>query len=229
MRPLWLGQFRLLAKRVEDSLVESMQRLQTDYIDLFQIHDVEFGRAEQIITETIPAMRKLQEQGKVRYIGITGYSLKTLLQIAGAAPVDTILSYCRFNLLVTDMDRTLTPFAKENGIGLINASPLHMGILTEQGAPDWHHAPLAVNEAGQKAALFCRARGADISEVALRFCMEHPYVSTTLVGMCTLDEVEQNLHAFQATIDPQLLNAVRSQMEPELEVVWPSGRAENHG
>ena len=224
-----LNDFDFSAKRVESSLTESMRRLHTDYIDLLQVHDVEFGSAEQIIGETIPAMRKFQEQGRVRYIGITGYSLTMLLQIARSVRVDTILSYCRYNLLVTDMDRTLTPFAKEHGIGLINASPLHMGILTEQGAPNWHPAPLAVKEAGKRAALFCRAHNADISEIALRFCLEHPYVTTTLVGMGTLGEVERNLHAFQSTMDRPLLSAVRLQMEPELDFVWPSGRVENHG
>jgi len=95
-------------------------------------------------------MRRLQEQGKARYIGITGYSLKNLVEIAGKVKVDSILSYCRYNLLITDMDRSLAPFAKKHGIGLINASPLHMGIITERGAPEWHPAPQAVRDAGQR-------------------------------------------------------------------------------
>jgi L-galactose dehydrogenase len=224
-----LNDFDFSAKRVENSLTESMRRLHTDYIDLLQVHDVEFGSADQIICETIPAMRKFQEQGRVRYVGITGYSLTMLLQIARSVQVDTILSYCRYNLLVTDMDRALTPFAKEHGIGLINASPLHMGILTEQGAPNWHPAPLAVKEAGKRAAIFCRTHNVDLSEIALRFCLDHPYVTTTLVGMGTLAEVERNLRAFQIIMDQTLLNAVRLQMEPELDFIWPSGRVENHG
>jgi L-galactose dehydrogenase len=84
-----------------------------------------------VINETVPAMRKIQEQGKVPFIGITGYPLKTLLRVAEAVPVDTILSYCRYNLTVTDIDDVLTLFAKSQGIGLINAAGLHMGILTE--------------------------------------------------------------------------------------------------
>ncbi len=175
-------------------------------MDLVQVHDVEYGSAEQIITEPIPAMRKFQEQGKVRYVGITGYSLKMLLQIARSVQVDTILSYCRYNLLVTDMDRGLTPFAQERGIGLINASPMRMGILPEQGAPDWHPAPAPVRETGRRAALFCRGQRLEISEIALRFCFEHPYVSSTLVGMGTVDEVEQNLRALQMIMDVPLLD-----------------------
>ena len=130
-----VNEFDFSAKRVYASVDESLQRLKTDYIDLYQAHDVEFGDLNQVINETIPAMRKLQEQGKVRFIGVSGYPLKVLVQVAKAAPVDTLLSYCRYNLLVEDMDVELTPFAKDNGIGLINASGLHMGMLTEEGAP----------------------------------------------------------------------------------------------
>ena len=65
--------------------------------------------------------------------GITGYSLKKLMRIAEDVPVDTILSYCRYNLMTTDMDLDLTPFAQDKHIGLINASGLHMGVLTERG------------------------------------------------------------------------------------------------
>ena len=93
----------------------------------------------------------------------------------------------------TDMDGVLTAFARERGIGLINASGLCMGLLTEQGPPDWHPAPQAVRDAGRKAAEFCREHGADISELALRFCLDHPYVSSTLIGMANTRQVETSL------------------------------------
>jgi L-galactose dehydrogenase len=119
--------------------------------------------------------------------------LPALIRIAQSVPVDTILSYCRYNLLITDMDRELTPFARATGIGLINASAFHMSILTERGAPDWHPAPPEVRDAGRNAFEFCRAHGADLSQVALRFCFDHPYVSSTLVGMSTREELRSNL------------------------------------
>ena len=117
-----MAEFDFSAKRVIASMDESLRRLQTDYIDLFQAHDVEFGDAQQIIHETLPALRQLQQQGKARYIGITGYPPKLLRRIAEAAPVDSILTYCHYNLMNTDMDEVLTAFARERGIGLINAS-----------------------------------------------------------------------------------------------------------
>ena len=224
-----LADFDFSAKRVTASMDESLRRLQTDYIDLFQVHDVEFGDVQQIIHETLPALRQLQQQGKARYIGITGYPPKLLRRIAEAAPVDSILTYCHYNLMNTDMDEVLTAFARERGIGLINASGLHMGILTEQGPPDWHPAPQAVRDAGRKAVEFCRSHGADITEVALRFCLDHPYVSSTLVGMANTRQVEASLKLLRTSTDPELLGQVEAILAPVFNYVWPSGRPENQG
>jgi L-galactose dehydrogenase len=209
------------------SIDESLRRLQTDYIDLFQVHDVEFGDAQQIIDETIPALRQLQQQGKARYVGITGYPPKLLRRIAEAAPVDSILTYCHYNLMNTDMDEVLTAFARERGIGLINAAALHMGLLTGHGPAEWHPAPQEVREAGRKAAAFCRDRGVDIADVAMRFCLDHPYVSSTLVGMGSTGEVEASLMVLRTHTDPELLRQVEAILAPAFNYVWPSGRQEN--
>jgi L-galactose dehydrogenase len=224
-----LDAFDFSPERVATSVDESLRRLRTDYLDLLQAHDVEFGDVDRIIHETIPAMRKIQEQGKARYIGITGYPLKTLLRIAKAVPVDTILSYSRYNLMITDMDQVLTPFAKQNGIGLINAASLHMGILTQAGAPAWHPAPPPVHQAARRAGDLCQKRGVDISEVAIRFSLDHPYVSSTLVGIASEAQVKTNLKLLRVQTDPALVNEIRSVVAPVFNHVWPSGRPENHG
>jgi L-galactose dehydrogenase len=219
--------FNFSAERVIASMDESLRRLQTDYIDLFQVHDVEFGDVQQIIHETLPALRQLQQQGKARYIGVTGYPPRVLRRIAEATPVDSILTYCHYNLLNTDMDGVLTAFAQERGIGLINASGLCMGILTEHGPPDWHPAPQQVRDAGKKAAEFCRLHGADLPEVALRFCLDHPYVSSTLIGMATMRQVEASLRLLQSSTDKAFLAQIETILAPVFNYVWPSGRAEN--
>jgi L-galactose dehydrogenase len=222
-----MDKFDFSAKRVIASMDESLRRLQTDYIDLFQVHDVEFGDVQQIIDETLPALRQLQQQGKARYIGVTGYPPKLLRRIAEATPVDSILTYCHYNLMNTDMDEVLTAFARENGIGLINAAALHMGILTEQGPADWHPAPPPVREAGKQAARFCRDHGVSISEVALRFCLDHPYVASTLIGMGTIREVEASLKLLRTPSDAELLRQLEAIVAPVFDYVWPSGRPEN--
>jgi L-galactose dehydrogenase len=222
------SEFDFSAKTITEGFEESLKRLRTDYVDLLQAHDVEFGHVEQIVAETLPAMRRLQEQGKARYIGITGYSLKNLMEIAGKAKVDSILSYCRYNLLIADMDAKLVPFAKTNGIGVINASPLHMGIITERGAPEWHPAPQSVRDAGQKIVAVCKAKGLDASEVALKFCLDYAGAASTLVGLSSREHVERNLKAMELKVEPELLREIAEVVAPVKDVTWPSGLEENY-
>jgi L-galactose dehydrogenase len=223
------SEFDFSAAKITAEFENSLKRLRTDYVDLLQAHDVEFGQVRQIVEETLPAMRRLQEQGKARYIGITGYSLKNLMEIAGQVKVDSILSYCRYNLLVTDLEAALIPFAKKHGIGVINASPMHMGIITERGAPEWHPAPQAVRDAGQRVVALCKARGVDASEVALRFCLDNADVASTLVGLSSREHVERNLQALEMTVDAELMGEIAEAVAAVKDVTWASGLEENYG
>lgn len=224
-----LDDFDFSAKRIHQSIDESLQRLRTDYIDLFQAHDVEFTHADQIINETVPALRDIQKNGKARAIGITGYSIRNLRQIAEAVPVDTVLSYCRYNLLVRDMDAVLPPAAQALGFGLINASPLHMSILTERGAPPWHPAPQKIKDAGKAIVDLCRAHGTSAAEVGLRFCVDNTHVASTFAGMARVEEVKQNIALLERRNDPELLAKIEAIIEPVRNTVWPSGLVENYG
>lgn len=219
--------FDFSARRVKADIDGSLQRLRTGYVDLLQIHDIEFGDCRQIIEETIPAAREVQRSGKARYIGITGFPPKILRDVASQAPVDAILSYARYNLMVTDLDDILRPFCEEQGVGLINGSPLHMRILTDEGAPEWHPAPEEVKESGRKVAAVCREHGLRVADVALRFCLGYPRVASTLVGMSKQLHVEQNLRAMEFEIPPGLLRKIQTLTEPVKNKVWITGRPQN--
>jgi L-galactose dehydrogenase len=222
-----VDKFDFSASRVRLSIDESLRRLRTDYLDVFLAHDIEFVDASQIVEEAIPTMRALQREGKARHIGITGLQLNMLREVAEAAPVEVILSYCRYNLLITDMDDLLTPFAREHGVGLINASPLHMGVLTAGGPSPWHPASPEVKEMGRKVVQLCAERGVRSSDVALQFCLQHPYVATTLAGMSTVEQVRQNVAAAGASADAGLIDEIRTLAAPVHNRSWPSGRPEN--
>jgi L-galactose dehydrogenase len=223
-----IDQFDFSAQRVVKSVEESLQRLKTDYVDVLQIHDIEFGQKQEIIYETLPAMHKLKKTGKVRFVGITGYSLQILKDVAEAADIDTILTYCRYNLMDTTLDDVLTPVAVQRGIGLVNASPLHMRLLTEKGAPDWHPAPSRVLEVGGQVADYCRSRGVDVADLAMQFVYQHDYVATTLVGMSKVRHVDRNVKSVGVKPDPELLAEVLAMIRPAANVVWKEGRPENH-
>ena len=219
--------FDFSASRVTASIDESLRRLRTDHVDMFIAHDIEFGDREQVVNEAIPAMRKLQGTGKARFIGISGLPLKLLAEVAERAQVDFVLSYCHYNLMIRDLDRLLTPVAAANHIGLVNASPLHMGMLTPAGAPMWHPAPPSVKEAAVKIVQLCQSRGVDVTTLALRFCLDYPHVASTLVGMSSPREVEQNLKAFDFRVDPKLLSDIEIILAPVKDRTWDSGRPEH--
>lgn len=219
--------FDFSAARITASVEESLKRLRTDYLDILHAHDIEFADREQIVNETLPAMRKLKEQGKVRLIGVTGFPLKMLADVSVRGGADVVMSYCRYNLLVHDLDAHLAPVLERNGIGLLNASPLHMGILTEGGAPEWHPAPENVREAGKRIIGIASARGMDVAAAALRFCLDHRYISSTLIGMSTTEQVDANLKALEIRSDPAFLAEVERTVGTASNITWPSGRPAN--
>ncbi len=220
--------FDFSAERLTKSVDESLARLQTDWIDVFQIHDIEFTHKQQIIEESLPALYKLREQGKIRFVGITGYPVHVLRDVAAQTEVDVILSYCHYNLLNTTMEPILKDFAWEHGIGLVNASTLHMGILTDPGPPPWHPAPARVKEAGRKAAQLAREHGSNITTLALQFAQQADFIATTLVGMRTPEEVEHNLALVNTAPDPELLAKVQALLAPVKDINWQSGLPENY-
>ena len=92
------AEFDFSAARVTAGLDESLARLNVEYVDILQCHDVEFGSLDQVVNETLPALRKLQAQGKARFIGVTGLPLKIFSVVLDRAEVDTVLSYCHYSL-----------------------------------------------------------------------------------------------------------------------------------
>jgi L-galactose dehydrogenase len=222
-----LDDFDFSAKRVEQSIDESLKRLRTSYLDLYIIHDIEFGDRRQVIEEAVPAARRVQQSGKARYVGISGLPPAFLRSVAAEAPVDAILSYCHYNLLVDDLDTVLRPFAQEQGIGLINASPLHMGILSDGGPQPWHPAPPEVKEVGRKIGELCKKRRISPASAGLAFCLAYPQVAATLVGISNRHQLEQNLRALTLEMDPGLMKLIRTLVMPVKNRTWPSGRPEN--
>ena len=219
--------FDFSAERVKASIDESLKRLRTDYVDLFFAHDIEFGDREQVIGETLPAMRELQKQGKCRFIGISGLPLRMLADVGQRGDLDVILSYCHYNLLARDLDTILTPVVQSRGIGLINASPLHMRLLSAAGPPKWHPAPDEVRWKAAIAIALIERYGMLPEQLAVRFCINHPYAASTLVGMSNPNEVHENVKALSLDIPPDLLQEIDDMTSSVHNLTWPSGRPEN--
>lgn len=220
-------EFDFSASRVTASVDESLTRLNTDYVDLIQCHDVEFGSLDQVVNETIPALRKLQAQGKVRFVGITGLPLKIFRHVLDRTDIDTILSYCRYELNDSSLEE-LIPYLKKRHVGIISASPLGMGLLTERGTPAWHPASDELKKTCARAAVHCRSQGVDIAQLAMQFALSNPDLATTLVGTANPENPRKNIEWIEKPIDQKLLAEVRAILEPVHNQTWPSGRTENN-
>ncbi len=220
--------FDFSAARVAASLEESLKRLQTDRIDIFQIHDVEFGTREQVLGEAIPAALRLKEQGKVRAVGITGLPVRYLRALAEQCAIDTILSWAHCNLVEDELDEELVPLAQARGIGLMSASPLLQGLLTERAPPAWHRSPAPVKAVAPRIAALCREAGFDVAQVAVNFAARNPHVATTIVGIGTRAELQANLAALALAVPESLLARLAALVAPVKNMMWFEGRPENN-
>ena len=131
--------FDFSEKKILSSIDESLERLKIDYVDILLAHDVEFGNFDQIINETLPALQKIKDSGKARYIGFSCYPIELFKKIIDKSTVkiDVILSYAH-SCLINNKFETIIPYLQNKEIGIINASPLCMGLLSTNPVPEWH-------------------------------------------------------------------------------------------
>lgn len=223
-----LRSFDFSSKRITESIDESLQRLQTDYVDLFQLHDIEFVSKEQILNEAMPAIEKIKASGKARFIGITGLPVRYLADIARQVELDTVLSWAHYNLLQDEINDELVPLSKEKGFGLMNAAPLMQRILSDAALPEWHNAPKEMLAIQPILLDICKRYNVRLSDVAMRFAMDHPDIATTVVGMCRLNSIRKNIESVEFRIPEGLLDELAIAIAPVKNLMWFEGQEENN-
>lgn len=210
------------AKRAVESVYESMERLNVEHIDLINVHDIEFADLEQVAKETVPALVELREKGVVSYVGITDLQLENLkwvVENVEEGSIDSILNFCH-NCLNDDKLTDFLDFFEERGIGVINASPLSMGLLSQRGIPDWHPAPKPLVEACSKAAEFCTEQGYPIEKLAIQYSIQNPRIASTLFSSANPQNVKRNVEWAMEPIDMQLVEKVREIIGNQFRVSW---------
>src|SRR2546426_1957540 len=208
-----VDQFDFTAERVSRSVDESLQRMGLDYLDIIQCHDIEFGDLDQVVNESLPALRQLKEQGKVRFVGVTGFPLKIFRYVLDRTELDCTLSYCHYSLNNTSM-LGLIPYLKAKGVGIMNASPFSERLLTRQPLPSWHHAPPLLREYCRKAVDYCDRKGVDIAKLAIQFSIQNPDITTTVAGTANPTNMENILKWIEEPLDRALLAEVQKIFEP---------------
>lgn len=222
-----LSHFDFSAKRVVESVDVSLKRMRTDHLDICLCHDIEFVEMSQIVNETLPALRKVQEQGKVRYVGVSGYPMKMFRYILERAPIDVLLSYNHYTLQNTMLESIL-PLARAKGTGVMNAAPFSARLLSNAPLPPWHKATPEVRLIARKAAEHCSARGVDIAKLALQFSTRHPEIATCISGSASPDRVTQWASWLDQPLDETLLREVLEILTPVHDWFYIEGRPENN-
>ena len=219
--------FDFSAKRVAESVDVSLERLQTDHIDIMFCHDIEFVEMQQIVDETLPALRKEQEKGKVRFIGVSGYPMKMFRFILDQTDLDVVLSYNHYTLQNT-MFADLVPYLQEKDVGIINAAPFSARLLSNSPLPPWHKATPEVRETARRAAEHCAKHGSDIAKLALQFSVAHPDMTTCVTGSANPERVREWARWVDEPLDPQLLQDVQEILRPIHNWHYTEGRPENN-
>jgi aryl-alcohol dehydrogenase-like predicted oxidoreductase len=219
--------FDFSAKRVVESIDVSLHRMGVDHLDICLCHDIEFVNMQQIIDETLPALRKVQQQGKVRFVGVSGYPMKMFRFVLDRAPLDVMLSYNHYTLQNT-MLADLVPYLESKNVGIMNAAPFSARLLTNAPLPKWHKATPQVREIAKKAADHCAAKGSDIAKLALQFSIANPKLSTCITGSADPKRVQQWAAWAAEPIDEQLLAEVQQILKPIHNWFYIEGRPENN-
>lgn len=209
-------------RKATESVFESMERLGVDYIDLINVHDIEFADLNQVVNETLPALVELREKGVVGHVGITDLQLENLKWVVDRVPsgtVESVLNFCHYTLnddkLVDFLD-----YFEEKGIGVINASPLSMGLLSRRGVPDWHPAPASLVDACKKVVEYCDKVGYPIEKLAIQFSVSNPRIATTLFSSANPDNVRKNIAYVEEPMDAELVEKVKEIIGDQRRVSW---------
>lgn len=219
--------FDFSAKRVAESIDVSLERMRVEHLDICLCHDIEFVDMAQIVEETLPAMRRAQQAGKIRFVGISGYPMKIFRYVLDRAPLDVVLSYNHYTLQNT-MLGDLVPYLKSKGVGIMNAAPFSARLLTNDPLPSWHKATDDVRAACRRAAEFCGTRGVDIAQLALQFSILNPDLATCITGTANPARIRQWAGWAEKPIDESLLAAVLEILKPIHNWHYTEGRPENN-
>ena len=215
------------AQRAKESVYESMDRLHIDHIDLINVHDIEFqaalpGGLQKVVDETLPALVELRELGVVGHVGITDLQLeniKWVIDHTEPGTVESILNFCHYCLNDDKLNDFMDEF-EQKGIGVINASPLSMGLLSSRGVPVWHPAPKPLVDACARAAEFCREKGYPIERLAIQYSVSNPRIASTLFSSANPDNVKRNIEWSNEEPDMEMVEALNRIIGDQQRVSW---------
>jgi aryl-alcohol dehydrogenase-like predicted oxidoreductase len=222
----------LSRKHIMESLHASLERLQTDHVDLLQAHRYDY---EAPLEETLRAFDDLVRQGKVHYVGVsewTAEQIEDALRLADEMGFDRIVSnQPQYSLIWRVIEAEVVPLCQKEGVGQIVWSPLAQGILTGKylpGAPPPEGTRATGPEGGeiswllrddvlepvQAYAALCREAGYTPASVALAWVLQNQNVSSAIVGASRPEQIAENVKALDVVLEPDFVEAIEEALAP---------------
>jgi aryl-alcohol dehydrogenase-like predicted oxidoreductase len=187
-------------KYILSAVEESLKHLQTDYIDLYQLHG---GTIDDPIDETIEAFETLQQQGKIRFYGISSIRPNVIREYAQRSKIVSVMM--QYSLLDRRPEEFALSFLKEKGIGVITRGSVAQGLLIDKPAKPYLNYEQGEVEKAAKAVRDVSSKERTVTQTALRFVLANPAITSAIVGMRTMKQLEEALK----TIDTPELNDER--------------------
>jgi aryl-alcohol dehydrogenase-like predicted oxidoreductase len=219
----WPNQSKLSALHIRQACEDSLRRLQTDHIDLYQMHHVD---RETPWEEIWQAMELLVQQGKILYVGSSNFAGWHIAQAQAAAVsrhfVGLISEQCKYSLVARTVELEVLPACRVYGLGVIPWSPLDAGLLAGlekvsvgRRANDKEHAEDVKKYRNQLEAYedLCREIGERPAHVALAWLLHNPTVTAPIIGPRTLEQLRSNLCSIEVKLAPEMLK--------RLDEIWP--------
>ena len=208
---------------IMDAVEASLRRLQTDHIDLYQIHA---NDPVTPIEETMRALDDLVRQGKVRYVGVSNWPAWRIMKALGIAErrgfarIDTLQAY--YTIAGRDLEREIVPMLTEEGVGLMVWSPLAGGLLSGKFGPGsngpegarrvtFDFPPVDRDRAWTCVAAMreiAETRGVSVARVALAWLLSRPFVTSVIVGAKTREQLDDNIAATTLQLSEQELRTL---------------------
>lgn len=211
------------------AIEDSLRRLKTDYIDLYQVHGWDHLTP---IEETLRALDDLVRQGKVRYIGCSNWSARHLMKALGLSRANDWASFVSlqayYSLVGRDLEHELLPLCREEDIGVLPWSPLSGGFLSGKYRRDDPHPegarranfdfpPIDVEhgfDAVEALARIAQDRGATVAQVALAWLLAQPGVTSIIIGANKMSQLEDNLKAAELELTAVELEVLSATTQP---------------
>lgn len=236
---------------VRYSVYRSLERLHTDHLDLVYMHDVEFVSAAEVMG-AVRELRRLRDEGVIKYVGISGYPVNLLCDLAElilketGEPLDAVLSYSHFHIQNTTLSTSAVARFQNAGVDVVlNASMLGMGLLTTRGADagpmaSWHPSPKELRKAIAGMVPVVQDANEKLEVLAIRWALDHwardgsvlggtsaempSRVGVSVMGVANVPELEETWRVFHSVMEG--LNPKPSSPEMEEAHKWSLERKE---